>query len=34
MGPEIVETLAPLSSPGHLEVSLRKSLQVLEVGGD
>ncbi|XP_049681351.1 peroxisomal biogenesis factor 16 isoform X3 [Accipiter gentilis] len=26
VGPEIMETLAPLSSPGHLEVSLRKSL--------
>lgn len=25
MGPEIVETLAPFSGPGHLEVSLRKS---------
>lgn len=32
MGPEIMETLAPLSSPGHLKVSLRKSLQVPEIG--
>ncbi|KAM6360585.1 peroxisomal biogenesis factor 16 isoform 3-T3 [Alca torda] len=34
VGPKIVETLAPLSSPGHLKVSLRKSLCSLSLLSD
>lgn len=33
MGPEIMEALAPLGSPGHLKVSLMKSLSWCSVGG-
>lgn len=33
MGSEIMEALAPLGSPGHLEVSLMKSLSGAWFGG-